>query len=603
MNDSRIMSIIIEAENKAKAAFNEVSGQLKTMNSKVKDMEPAFQKMQLAGTVAFGAVSAIVGVSIDNYVEAERSVRQLEHAVISVSKGNQEQVDSILAVTDALQKKAGIDGDALTMGAAQLSTFGLQTQSVLDLTTSLADLTVNQAGLTAGSEDYIASANVMAKALQGQFGALEKSGIRFTEAQQQMILFGTESEKVAALTEGLNQNLRETTDTIANTAEAGFAKLSQSMGDISESIGAAFLPIVSQVVEKIVPIVQKIGEWATENPKLVAAILGIVGVGGLLVAFIGTVGLIIPSVIAGFAALSSAVAFLGAAFTILSGPIGLIVLSIGLVIAAGIALYTHWDDVKGFALATWESIKTGLSNAMTAMVEIVTTVGQAISNAFWAFVNFNIGIFTTFLDFFFPGWQAAFQAAWNTTVLVFEGIKLAIFSAISWIKDTIIIPYLTAISVIWNGVWNGIKDAFSTLWESIKSIANGAFEFIQNGLDILTAPLETLVNLAERAYQAAKSLATVGGVLVGGAINRGSSYSGHRAMGGPVGTNHPYVVGENGPELFWPDQAGRISPNGAMGGGIQINITGNSFVGEEDFAERIGNQLIQIVKQNVKINI
>jgi hypothetical protein len=42
---------------------------------------------------------------------------------------------------------------------------------------------------------------------------------------------------------------------------------------------------------------------------------------------------------------------------------------------------------------------------------------------------------------------------------------------------------------------------------------------------------------------------------------------GARAMGGPVSSGSPYVVGEQGPELFVPHASGTIVPNNKMGGG------------------------------------
>jgi hypothetical protein len=42
---------------------------------------------------------------------------------------------------------------------------------------------------------------------------------------------------------------------------------------------------------------------------------------------------------------------------------------------------------------------------------------------------------------------------------------------------------------------------------------------------------------------------------------------GGRAMGGPVSSNTPYMVGERGPELFVPNNAGAIVPNNKLGGG------------------------------------
>jgi hypothetical protein len=42
---------------------------------------------------------------------------------------------------------------------------------------------------------------------------------------------------------------------------------------------------------------------------------------------------------------------------------------------------------------------------------------------------------------------------------------------------------------------------------------------------------------------------------------------GARALGGPVSSNTPYMVGERGPELFVPNGAGSIVPNNKLGGG------------------------------------
>jgi hypothetical protein len=52
---------------------------------------------------------------------------------------------------------------------------------------------------------------------------------------------------------------------------------------------------------------------------------------------------------------------------------------------------------------------------------------------------------------------------------------------------------------------------------------------------------------------------------IGGAIK--SAFLPGRAMGGPVASGSPYVVGEKGPELFVPHASGTIVPNNKMGGG------------------------------------
>jgi hypothetical protein len=58
---------------------------------------------------------------------------------------------------------------------------------------------------------------------------------------------------------------------------------------------------------------------------------------------------------------------------------------------------------------------------------------------------------------------------------------------------------------------------------------------------------------------------------IGGAIK---GAFGFRAMGGPVSGGSPYVVGEQGPELFVPHASGTIVPNNKMGGGSGSGIGG-----------------------------
>ena len=58
---------------------------------------------------------------------------------------------------------------------------------------------------------------------------------------------------------------------------------------------------------------------------------------------------------------------------------------------------------------------------------------------------------------------------------------------------------------------------------------------------------------------------------IGGLV--GSLFGGFRAAGGDVSAGTSYIVGEKGPELFTPTTSGNITPNGAMGGNVTIQIS------------------------------
>ena len=78
-----------------------------------------------------------------------------------------------------------------------------------------------------------------------------------------------------------------------------------------------------------------------------------------------------------------------------------------------------------------------------------------------------------------------------------------------------------------------------------------------------------------------------------------------RANGGPVNRNTPYLVGEQGPELFVPSISGTIIPNGGGGssvsaGGASINLTVNAGMGTN--GAEVGRQIVDALKQYERRN-
>lgn len=84
------------------------------------------------------------------------------------------------------------------------------------------------------------------------------------------------------------------------------------------------------------------------------------------------------------------------------------------------------------------------------------------------------------------------------------------------------------------------------------------------------------------------SLFSLGASFFSGGISSTGTYTAAniapRALGGPVMSGTPYLVGERGPELMVPKTAGSIVPNNALGGGSQniriVNQFDGGFVGD-----------------------
>ena len=70
-----------------------------------------------------------------------------------------------------------------------------------------------------------------------------------------------------------------------------------------------------------------------------------------------------------------------------------------------------------------------------------------------------------------------------------------------------------------------------------------------------------------------------------------------RAMGGPVEGGSPYLVGEQGPELFVPKGAGSIVPNNKMGANITVNFYGD--INDED---KLISRIKGVINRELELN-
>ena len=82
-------------------------------------------------------------------------------------------------------------------------------------------------------------------------------------------------------------------------------------------------------------------------------------------------------------------------------------------------------------------------------------------------------------------------------------------------------------------------------------------------------------------------------------------FLGFMASGGAVGKGQPYMVGENGPELFVPNQSGQIQQNarGGSGGGgsttVNFNINTVDASGFEELLVRSRGTITQLINSAV----
>jgi hypothetical protein len=108
------------------------------------------------------------------------------------------------------------------------------------------------------------------------------------------------------------------------------------------------------------------------------------------------------------------------------------------------------------------------------------------------------------------------------------------------------------------------------------------------------------LELAGKAVSGSKKFISSG---VQSILSRGSDFIGpQRATGGPVVGGLAHLVGENGPEVFVPNTAGRINPNNRLGigGGASLTVIVNGDVTGEEIVEKVGRVLMQQINQRIR---
>ena len=164
----------------------------------------------------------------------------------------QREIESIKELALAEREKGVIDDDVQLMGAQQIATFLSEAKSIETLLPAMNNLLAQQKGYAATGQDAVAIGNLMGKVMQGQVSALTRVGITFSEAEEKVLKFGTESERAAMLAQVITNNVGEMNAQLGATDVGKQVQLEAKLGDIQDRLGELLggaLPFVNMATE------------------------------------------------------------------------------------------------------------------------------------------------------------------------------------------------------------------------------------------------------------------------------------------------------------------------------------------------------------------
>lgn len=187
---------------------------------------------------AVSGLQGVLGSYAEAYSNAAVASKKLEVVMRQRMDATDEDIKSIKAVTNAQKELGIISGSVQNAGAQQVSTFLTQASSLRTLIPAMNNLLAQQKGVNATQEDAVSIGNLMGKAMQGQTSALRRVGITFTEAEEQILKYGSESERAATLAKVITNNVGEMNAKLAQTDAGKMKQLQNYIGGIKAKIGS-----------------------------------------------------------------------------------------------------------------------------------------------------------------------------------------------------------------------------------------------------------------------------------------------------------------------------------------------------------------------------
>ena len=246
------------------AGINKAIKQFKQLETTSEKAQFAIKKAAIPAAAALTAVVGVIGSSVKAAIEDQAAQASLARQIKQSTGATDDQVKSVEKYISGLGRSAAISDDEARPAMQKLI---VATKDVAKAT-ELMNLATDVAAAT--GKPLVDVTDALAKAYAGNMKGLNA----LSPEIKAMIKDGASLAEVQKV---LETNFGGAGKAAADTAAGGMKKLAIAFNETKEGIGEAFLPII----EKVVPAIQKIADFAQANPDLFGGLA--VGVGALAI--------------------------------------------------------------------------------------------------------------------------------------------------------------------------------------------------------------------------------------------------------------------------------------------------------------------------------
>lgn len=231
--------------------------QLETTGAKA---QFALKKAAVPAAAALGGLVAIMGDATKGAMQDAKAQAELARQLEFSAGATTSQIKAAEDWISTQGRLLGVTDDELRPALAALSRVTYDVDEAQKGVSRAMDIAA------ATGKPLEAVTNALAKAYGGNTAALAK----LDPSLRDMIKGGATLDEVFF---SLDSTFSGAAATAANTAEGGFKRLSVSLNEAKESVGAALLPVIEKALPKLI----EFGNWAQNNTDVILAIGGAIG--------------------------------------------------------------------------------------------------------------------------------------------------------------------------------------------------------------------------------------------------------------------------------------------------------------------------------------
>jgi len=336
----------------------------------------------------------------------------------------------------------------------------------------------------------------------------------------------------------------------AEGASGSMRAFTTEIKNLATDIGEVLLPVITPLLNSLGDIVKKFSELSPKTQKTIVIIAGLAAAIGPLLLILGPVVSAIGTLVTGLGAMSTAMAggaslvagltagfpALGAAITLITGPIGIAIAAIAGLVAAGVLIYKNWDKIKETLDRVWgaivdfftktipEAIEKGLKwfselpgKVAEFMNELPGKIGYALGVALGNIIKFGIDAINwaitevpKFIANVIKFYMELPGKIWEQLVAALGRVREWGNNLISWARSSLpgIISYIFSFfrelpgrfleigKDIVRGLWNGISSMARWIRDKVSDFVGGIVSGVKGVLGI-RSPSRIFMDIGE----------------------------------------------------------------------------------------------------------